>query len=354
VKGTFVGAFERNQYTARRLVVIAPATNVEVREVPSPRPATYCGGIGEYRVAVSASPTKLRVGDPLTLTLELQRGEQSDSLELVSAPDLAAIPELIADFDLIDNNPTGNVDGATKHFSYGLRPKRPSVEIPAITVTTFDPTSEQFIETTTKAIPLEVSEASRLTAGELVGSLPSTGSAENKTLTQGIFQNITNPAEVYDQRVNIVGWSIAGTCAWLLAGGLMAAMTIYRRKSSDAAWRRRQQARRVAQKELGTARQKLVMGNPNESLLHVRAALLGFVADTQNLVTSGLTTSEIASALSAVSVPPEDRDAAVRLLESIESTAYGGGQTADAAGAIETAERLITKIAPRLERGASA
>ncbi len=78
VKGSFVDGMEGSSYTGRRLVAVAPAVPLEVRDVPAPRPATFCGGIGSYRVAASASPTSLRVGDPLTLTLELARGRPAD------------------------------------------------------------------------------------------------------------------------------------------------------------------------------------------------------------------------------------------------------------------------------------
>ena len=79
---------EGSSYTGRRLVAVAPAVPVEVREVPVPRPATFCGGIGNYRLAASASPTSLRVGDPLTLTLDIERGPS----QRIAGPDLGAGP----------------------------------------------------------------------------------------------------------------------------------------------------------------------------------------------------------------------------------------------------------------------
>ncbi len=100
VKGSFVEGMEGRGYTGRRLVAVAPATTVDVREVPVPRPATFCGGIGDYRLAASASPTALRVGDPLTLTLAIERGQSSGSLDLSSRrPDLTANPQVAADFE---------------------------------------------------------------------------------------------------------------------------------------------------------------------------------------------------------------------------------------------------------------
>ena len=141
---------EGSSYTGRRLVAVAPAVTVEVREVPAPRPATYCGGIGNYSLAASASPTALRVGDPLTLTLAIERGQGSGSLDLISAPDLAANSQLAADFEILDKNPTGRKDGEAKRFEYALRPKRAGVDIPSLAVTVFNPDTEKFSEITTE------------------------------------------------------------------------------------------------------------------------------------------------------------------------------------------------------------
>ncbi len=146
---------EGSSYTGRRLVAVAPAVPVEVREVPVPRPATFCGGIGNYRLAASASPTALRVGDPLTLTLDIERGQASGSLDLISAPDLAANPQIAADFEVLDKNPTGRREGEVKRFEYALRPKRAGVGIPPLAVTVFNPDTEKFSEIATKPIALD-------------------------------------------------------------------------------------------------------------------------------------------------------------------------------------------------------
>ena len=204
VKGSFVEGMKGSNYTGRRLVAVAPAVSVEVREVPAPRPATFCGGIGNYRLAASASPTTLRVGDPLTLTLDFERGQASGSLDLISAPDLAATPQIADDFEIVDKNPTGRRDGEVKRFEYALRPKRAGVGIPSLAVTVFNPDTEKFSEITTQPIALAVSAAGRLDAGDLVGSLSGSGTQEIKSRAQGIFQNVTDPSELNDERVNVV------------------------------------------------------------------------------------------------------------------------------------------------------
>ncbi|MDZ4850602.1 MAG: BatD family protein [Pirellulaceae bacterium] len=351
VKGTFVAGVVRSEYQPKRIIAIAPAQSVEVRDVPSPRPVSFCGGIGDYRWVSSASPTKLRVGDPLTLTLEVERDAFSGSLDLISAPDLSAIPEIMDSFDLIDKNPTGRIEGTTKRFSYAMRPKRSNVRLPAVPITTFDPRTEQFVDVTTNAIALEVSEANRVQSGDLVGSIPMTNSSEIKLRSEGIFQNISDLSQLQDERIDLswLGWIVAGT--WFAAGSLMILLTIYRRKTSDLKWTRRQQARRAAKRRFDEARQALKATDTKEALKHVRAALLGFFADTQDCVLEGLTTTDVSDILSNTSVSEIDQKAVVKLLESIESAEYGAGLTDDPSAMIDSAAILVARMAPILERG---
>ncbi len=198
VKGLFVEKVEEGSYVGRGLIAVAPAVLIEVREVPQPRPATFCGGIGKYGVAASASPKSLRVGDPLTLTLNIERGPGSGSLDLISAPDLAANSQIAADFEIVDKNPTGRKEGEVKHFEYALRPKRAGVSFPPVAVTVFNPDSESFSEIATEPIALDVAAASRLDAGDLVGSLAGSGTREIRSRAEGIFQNVTDLSELRD------------------------------------------------------------------------------------------------------------------------------------------------------------
>ncbi len=352
VKGTFVAGVEGNEYTAQRLVAIAPAVRLEVREIPSPRPATFCGAIGEYKATASASPTKLRVGDPLTLTLELQRGNASGSLELISAPDLSSIPGLADDFEIIDRNPTGRTEGSVKRFAYAMRPRHAGVTLPELTVTTFDPQSEKFVDILTAAIPLEVAEASAIGLNELVGSVSDTGSSDIKTRAQGIFQNITDLSALRDERIRPSVWIQLVVGSWLTSAGIVIGILTYRRKSTDTAWQRRQQARRNAARRIQSARQLQTQGQSRAAMQEVRMALIGLIADTRNLIAEGLTTNEVLAALKAASVSAGDQEAVSQLLESIESAQYGASDvmSSAAADAVATAEPLIERICPCLER----
>ena len=352
IKGVFVGGIERREYQGRKIVTSAPAVSVEVSEVPTPRPPTFCGGIGEYSVRASASPLKLRVGDPLTLNLELERGADSGSLELVAAPDLSAIEQLAADFDLIDKSPTGRIEGSVKKFAYALRPKRPGVRIPELTISTFNPESEEFENLKTATIPLEVAEAEKLNIGDLVGNRSSTSLSTMKSRSEGIFQNVIDPAELGDQRISLYAWTQSAVFVWCVAGVLIGLTKRYQHQSSDVVRVRRQQARSQAQHRLADARASLSKGDHKSGLKQVRSAVIGLIADLQNRVADGMTTADVNQFLSASTVPDNDRIEILKMLESIESADYGGGETIDCQSAIDSATRWITRNAPEIERGA--
>ena len=353
VKGTFVDGVNGREYQGRKLVAIAAAVSVEVREVPTPRPATFTGGIGEFFVAASANPVRLRVGDPLTLNLEFGRGSQAGSLELISAPDLSAIPEITENFEIIDRAPTGRVDGDVKKFAYGLRPKRAGVSLQALTLTNFDPTTEAFTEVSTEPIALEVAEATSLSTDELVGAISPTGNKEIRKSDFGIFQNITDPTELQNDDVRLTDWLPVVGGLWCISLCSVAGVIIHRRRSNDSVGQRRSQARKVAQSRLTTASQFEKDGKPKEALRQIRTALLGFVADTQNLVAEGLTAADVGRTLQKAGVSDVDEREMTQLLESLESAEYGGGESVSVPSSLENAEKLIDRISPVLQRRSS-
>jgi BatD DUF11 like domain len=352
VKGQFVDGKDGSRYTGRRLVAVAPMVPMESREVPSPRPATFCGGIGSYRLAASASPASLRVGDPLTLTLAVERGQGSGSLDLISAPDLAAIPQLAADFEILDKSPTGRKEREMKRFEYGLRPKRAGVGIPPLVVTIFNPDTEKFSEITTEPIALDVSAGSRLGAAELVGSVSGSATPEIKSREQGIYQNITDPSDLHDERVNVIALGEITAGLWFGVACLIVGVSAHRRKSGDAVWQRRRRARRAAQRKLADARESLAAGRSADALRTIRSAVVGLIADLRNIVGEGLTASEADAVLARTAVPAADRAEVLRLLEAIESAEYGSGVASEAPAMIETAAAVIPRLSRALERGA--
>jgi hypothetical protein len=217
-------------------------------------------------------------------------------------------------------------------------------------MTVFDPDTEKFSEITTEPIALDVSQASQLNAGELVGAVASSSSPEIKSRSQGIFQNVTDLSEIKDERVNVRTLVLTTLGLWCAVGCLIGVVAASRSKAGDLVGQRRRGARRSAERKLGEARAGLAAGRSSDALRSVRSAIVGLIGDTRNIVADGLTAVEAELALAKASVPASDRLEIKRLLESIESAEYGSGSEAEASNLIAAADRLIPGLARHLER----
>jgi len=349
IKGHFVDSVSGQRFNAKRLVVSSDPLTVDVADVPEPRPATFCGGVGSYDISAAATPATLRVGDPLTMTLEVRRKPGSGSLDLVKAPDLLANEKLAADFDVIDKAPTGETKGDVKRFSYALRPKRVTTELPAIALTFFDPEAEKFSQSATLPIALTVTQAAQLRSGELVGALPSTTSQEIKSRQEGIFQNVTDVGELKNQKIKVsfaIGSAIG---AWLLMGVMGLYVANWRRRSIDAAWQRRQRARRHAEENVSTAREAARTGKKSDALKAVRAALVGLIADMVNGASAGMTAHEAGQILSERGISNERSTETVKLLETIEANDYGSVDAQNLSTLIDAAAVIIPNLYRELD-----
>jgi hypothetical protein len=224
------------------------------------------------------------------------------------------------------------------------------VGIPALAITVFNPDTEKFSEISTKPIALSVSAGSAVAAGDLVGSLTGSGTQDIRSQAQGIFQNVTDPAELTDQRVNVLAMAEITVGLWCAVGCLTAFVASHRRKSGDVVWQRKRGARRTAQRKLAEARSAYAAGDSRAALRATRSALVGLIADMLNIVGEGLTASEADAALASTAVPEKDRADVRRLLEAIESSEYGSSLASETSAMIETAAGLVPKLA-RLSSG---
>lgn len=152
----------------RPIVAEATVEPIEVEPIPEQgRPADYRGAVGQYSIIADAKPGNVKVGDPITLHIAI---DGTGPMDLVLAPPLSLQPDLTADFKVPDEALAGYVDGKRKVFTTTIRPKREGItEIPAISLSYFDPQSKQFVRTQSDPIPIEVEPADMLTLDAIVG-----------------------------------------------------------------------------------------------------------------------------------------------------------------------------------------
>lgn len=135
---------------------------IEVKPLPEKnKPLDFGGAIGVFNFeVVSSSDTDLKVGDPVTLHINvIGKG----AWEFVNAPDLNKMPSITDFFRLANEMPAGVVDtdGRRKEFNVKLRVKSTAIkEIPAIPFSYFDIEKGQYVTKYSKPIPIKVFENS--------------------------------------------------------------------------------------------------------------------------------------------------------------------------------------------------
>jgi hypothetical protein len=109
----------------------------DVRPLPSEgRPPNFTGAVGAYRIDTSARPTRIRVGDPIELTISLTG---TGDLDTLPPPNLAAQPSLVESFRVPDEALAGRIENGRRIYSQSIRAKRGDVEaIPPIEYPYFD------------------------------------------------------------------------------------------------------------------------------------------------------------------------------------------------------------------------
>ncbi len=146
----FFGAPQKNAaLTAERILLTAvplPTNNV---------PAAFAGAVGQYSVAVSASPTTVAVGDPVTVRVRVAGRGWLDGVTLPTQPQWREFKSY-APNSRIEGGAENNVSG-TKIFEVAVVPENADIKaLPPFEFTFFDPEARVYRTSVSPAIPLSV------------------------------------------------------------------------------------------------------------------------------------------------------------------------------------------------------
>jgi hypothetical protein len=302
---------------------VAKPVEVTVRDVPAVgRPDSYIGAIGKYEVEAELTPTTVKVGDPMTLSLRVHgRG----TLDNAFAPKLEQMPAIAENFKIYEA--TEQSGEGERRFTYSLRPRRSDLkEFPSLELAYFDVDKEKYIPLKTPAIKIQVAESDRLANQDIAVSEKSTSPAPTiEAAGAGIFANITDSRQLYDERVNPNSWFIS-------LGGMAAAFVIcsfvtrqLHRQRSDPRHQRRRIAAKRAQNYLAEARRHSASGSRRETIDSLRAAITGLVADAVDSQEVSLTSRDLAQKLAAIHVPEAVIIRCQQLLDEFDAARYGEG-----------------------------
>ena len=308
----------------KKYVVQSNPLSLRVKPLPEEgRPGEFAGHIGQYEVSMSAEPTEVAVGDPITLRIELTG---PDYLGRVRLPPLSGREEFSRNFKIPDEMADGEVVGRSKVFTQTIRVRREDVErIPPVELVYFDTAEEEYVTARSEPIPLEVRPTRVVTAGDAEGIDRGVAGAPLERWKAGIAFNYEGSGVIEDQ-----GFSIGGPGSILLLAlppgfflALLGVVAATRRRRSDPGAARARSAIRRLRGRLAVIP---VEGNADERFCsEVMEALRDYLGDRTGSPGAALTRDEIGRMLADRGVGEDLAGETLDLLGSCELGAYAGG-----------------------------
>jgi len=183
----FDGFFgSRKEY--KRFMVSSQPLKLTVLPLPEEdKPPGFYGLVGQYTIAASATPVKVNVGDPITLTIKIGGGKY---LKPVAWPALEQIPELADNFKIPSEKASPTIENGYKVFTQTIRASNDKVsEIPSIPLVYFDADKGKYDVAKTEPIKLDVSPTKILTNADLEGRDFAPVNKEVEVIKRGLSAN---------------------------------------------------------------------------------------------------------------------------------------------------------------------
>ena len=336
------------QGSYRRAAVASNAPVLTVKPLPEAgRPADFAGHVGAYRLRVTAEPTEVNVGDPITLTLELSGPE---FLEPVPGPDLEHHEDLARDFRISPPEP-GLVEDGRKVFKRILRARHADVtRIPALRLPYFDTAAEAYRVAESEPIPVTVRAVRVVTAMDAEGATATASDAGRRlqAWSRGIAANYEDLAALTDQHVGPEAWlhSPLWAASWavppLLWALALTGATAHRRRHADPAARRARQAVAQARRALRAA-----AVSDDAAPTRILEALREYLGAKLRLSSGALVFGDVEEPLRQRGVSADDRQALKALFTACEAGRYAAGLGAETTSAAElaaSARRLLESM----------
>jgi len=285
--GDFFGRYEN--YPLHLSSVDASVTIVPLPE--EGRPGSFSGAVGDYSFELTASPTQVKVGDPITLTMSV-RGE--GNLKLVNAPRL----DFGERFKVYEPQVTQDSDG--KVFEQVVIPTEASVrEIPEINFSFFDTQSATYKTITRGPIPITVTPLPQGQELKVLESSPQPSDEphiQKESLGRDIIYIKDDPGPLRPKGKFLYNNILFLLLQLVPLGAIIAAAVISRRRQrlqTDVRYARYLRAPRAARKNL-QAVHRLLAGRDTKGFYEaVFKTLQEYLGDRFHLSSAGITAAVV-------------------------------------------------------------
>jgi BatD DUF11 like domain len=345
--GFFPGFF--NPFGVRKQFSLTTDT-LDVQALPVPTdnaPKNFNGAVGDYTMRVTAGPTNVAVGDPITVRVEISGRGDLDALTLPDQPDWQDF-KIYPPTSKLDLSDRLGIEGK-KTFEEIVSPDSTDVhQLPEFSFSFFDPDTKSFHTLTQPPLPLAVKPGGTVTAPVVASAQPTGAEAPPPPDIFPLKQQLGAPAEISLPLVTRP-WFLAAQSVPVLAW--LAAFVWRKRADNLANNPRLRRQRRVAQlvdEGLNELRRFAAENNPDEFFSALHHLLQEQLGERLDCPAFSITEAVIEEKLRPLGAPESTIAALHELFQTCDQARYapirGSRELAAVAAQFETVTRELRNL----------
>ena len=315
----FDGFFD-DYRTVRKKVSSKPVT-VNVSPLPAGAPASFAGGVGEFRISAELSKDTIRTHEAASLLVTVTG---KGNVSLLEAPKISFPPDMeVYDTKISEKIDRGGLTGS-KYYEYPFIPRsHGEFVIEPVKYSYYDVNQKKYVTLETPPIPITVERGNEADAGGIVV----TGNVQKDVRNLGSdirFIN-TKAAGLSSKGEFFVGSAIFWIIISLLiavAAACWAALRHLAARKADVVGTKNRKATKMALRRLQLAGTFLKQNLYTAFYEELHKALLGFISDKLNMPASELSRERITEALKEGNVNEELIGTFIGILDACEFARY--------------------------------
>lgn len=338
-----------------RLDMKSPPMVIDVKPLPEEgRPPEFNEVIGAYGFHAKVAPTKVRVGDGITLTMVVNgqgyiKAVQEPKLE--SEEGFKLYRSEMAQKTTFERG----IFGGIKTFKKIIEPQSADItEVPAVAFSFFDPRSGQYKTIRRGPFPIEVtpSEVEKPIAYRPI-IIDEDSKQEVRILTEDILPIMTTYSSFSNQAVrlhrNPVVLGLVAVPPFVLLLSLLAQRKRIR-LITDTSYARQRGALGAGRQRLGAVKRLLKDGEPTEVYAALSHALTSFIADKLDRPAASVSPLSVPDLLSQAGVPEDTVAETKAMLETCDEARFsaGGKSSEELRAEYDRVAQLIQRLGKKL------
>ncbi len=289
-----------NDYQKQTIRVKSKSLQFTALDIPGAKPADFTGGVGQFKLSVSATPQQVAQGDPVTVKLTLTGAGNFDTM---GPPVLSGQNGFKVYAPQRKNGSSANSQNNQVLFEQVLIPLDAKLkQLPSYSLSFFNPATQRFERVTSPALSLAVKANPNFHADQSIGQI-SQSPATGQDLVY-IKENLGNLRKAQQSLADQPWFWWLQLLPLLALAGAIAFRRIQRRLQSDTPAARSVRANQQATRQLQQIQELIANQNYAGLLDRLSGILREFLGEKYQLPPAGITGAVVAE-LADQEVPTE-------------------------------------------------